>query len=87
MNIEKYRELIGFEGTVLELSNKLVALGCEDICEFGNWDDILVSNSVIVAVDLCGEEHVEVFFDVLHYNGSDESVVATEILVDRIEEY
>ncbi|WP_297994163.1 hypothetical protein [uncultured Clostridium sp.] len=42
LNIKIFQnELIGFEGSIIELSEKLVNLGCEDISWFGNWVQLL----------------------------------------------
>lgn len=62
VNLEKFKSLIGEELTVIELSNYLTDLGCEDICEFGNWSDLLDDGDVVVATDEFGEENIHIFF-------------------------
>lgn len=64
VNLELFKDLIGEEYSVIELSNKLTALGCEDICEFGNWSEIIESGDVVVAVDPQGDNHIQLFFEV-----------------------
>lgn len=80
-------ELVNFEGPIIELSNKLQALNCEDICEFGNWEEILESGSVIVATDEAGEEHIQIHFEVVESAGAEEVIEATVLKVTNIEEY
>ena len=80
-------DLIGSEFSILELSNKLQRLGCEDICEFGNWEEILKDGNVIVATDEHGEEHIKIDFEITHSNGEDEIIETTCILITDIEEF
>lgn len=82
---KKFYKLLGFEGSVLDLSNKLVALGCEDICEFGNWDEILDDKNVIVAMDECGDKHIQIYFDVTITSGEDEIVTASNVKITDFE--
>lgn len=84
---EKFNELIGYEGDIIDLSNQLVILGCEDICEFGNWADILDDGNVVVATDELGEEQIQMFFDVICKNNEDEAVEYTCIRVNKIEKF
>lgn len=63
-NLEQFKGLIGIEYSVIELSSELVSLGCEDICEFGNWEEILNDGNVVVATDEEGENHIQIFFKV-----------------------
>ena len=84
---EKFSKLINYEGSIINLSNELQILGCEDICDFGNWNEILDSGDVVVATDEYGEEHIHIFFEVLYRNGEDEVVEATEIKIIKIEEF
>jgi len=46
----KYKELIGFEGNITELSNKLQALDCEDICYFGNLSELMDDGNIVGVV-------------------------------------
>ena len=80
-------DLIGCEFSILELSNKLQRLGCEDICYFGNWEEILEDGNVIVATDEHGEEHIKIDFEITHSNGEDEIIETTCILITDIEEF
>lgn len=83
---KKFEQLIGFEGSVIELSNKLVDLGCEDICGFGNWDEILDDKNVIVATDACGEEHIQISFNVtIAAAEEDEVITASYVKINNIE--
>lgn len=88
-NIETFKnELIGKEFDIIELSNKLQDLGCEDICEYGNWDEILKSGSVIVATDLENyEEHIKIEFYIVTEAGEDEIIIATTIKITDISEF
>lgn len=83
----EFKELIGYEGSIIDLSNELQALGCEDICDFGNWEEILESGDVVVATDELGEEHIQIFFEVITRNANDEVIEATYIKVTNIEEF
>lgn len=83
----EFKELVGFEGSIIELSNKLQALECEDICDFGNWSEILEDRNVVVAIDECGEKHIKLDFDVTITNGDDEIIEATNIKVTNVEEF
>lgn len=80
-------ELIGFEGSIIELSNKLQSLGCEDICEFGNWEELLNDKNVVVATDEEGENHIQIYFNVKFASGDDERVEATEIKITDVQEF
>lgn len=84
---KEFKELIGYEGSIIDLSNKLQNLGCEDICDFGNWSEILDSGDVVVAIDEQGEEHIQLFFDVVFKNGEDEVVEATIIKVTNVTDF
>jgi hypothetical protein len=81
------KELIGYEGTIIELSNKLQSMGCEDICEFGNWSEILDSGNVVVATEETGNEHIIITFDIINTAGEDEVIEATEIKITNVENY
>ena len=88
MKIEMLRnELINFEGSIIELSNKLQTLECEDICEFGNWKEILNDENVIVATDEEGEEHIQIHFEVVESAGDDEVIEATIVKITNVEKY
>ena len=84
---KEFKELIGYEGSIIDLSNKLQNLGCEDICDFGNWSEILDSGDVVVAIDEQGEEHIQLFFDVVFKNGEDEVVEVTIIKVTNVTDF
>ena len=84
---KEFLNLIGFEGSIIDLSNKLQNLDCEDICDFGNWAEILEDKNVIVATDKEGENHIQIFFDVVFSNSDDEVIEATEIKITSVEEY
>ena len=83
----EFLDLIMREYDIIELSNKLQSLGCEDICEFGNWEEILEDESVIVATDEQGEEHIKIDFEILRSNGEGEVIEATSILITGVEEF
>jgi len=84
---DKFKDLLGFEGSIIDLSNKLECLGCEDICYFSNWSEILEHRSVVVSTDECGDNHIKVHFDVTFTNGEDEVIEATNIKITNIEKY
>ena len=84
---KNFNELVGYEGSIIELSNKLVDLNCEDICEFGNWEEILEDGNVVVATDEFGEEHIQIFFDITFKNGEDEIIEATNIKIIKVENF
>lgn len=84
---EYFKTLIGFNGNIIDLSNELQEIGCEDICYFGNMQEILESKSMIVATDECGEENIQIFFKIISANGEDEDIEATCIEITNIEEY
>jgi hypothetical protein len=82
------KELIGYKGNIIELSNKLVSLGCEDICDFGNWDEIIDCGAVAVAIeDTGGLEHILISFDVIIKAEQDEKIEATEIKITDVERF
>ena len=83
----EFIELIGFEGSIIDLSNELQVLGCEDICYFGNWSEILDSGDVVVSIDDLGENHIHIFFDVVFPNGDDEVLEATIINIKNVVEF
>ena len=85
--LQAIMDLIGGEFSIIELSNKLQGLGCEDICEFGNWKEILKDGNVIVATDEHGEEHIKIDFEITCNNAEDEVIEATCILITDIEEF
>lgn len=87
-DIEKFEwDLIGFEGTLIDVSNKLVSLGCEDICYFGNWEEILLDKNFIVATDNYGDEHLQIYFDVIEEVGKDEIIESTIIKIIYFDEF
>lgn len=87
LNIKMYQnELIGFVGSIIDLSNKLVGLDCEDICEFGNWLELLEDKNVTVATDTCGNEHIQIYFEVIAEAGDGEIIESTNIkIIDVVE--
>ena len=85
--MERFEKLVNEEMSVIELSNKLQTLGCEDICDFGNWTEILKDGNVVVATDECGDNHIQIFFKITIESGEDEVVEATEIKITNIENY
>lgn len=62
--MEKFKYLINQEFVIDQLSRELISLGCEDIWMFDNWDEIIDSGVVIVAIDECGDNHIRIEFDV-----------------------
>ena len=58
-----------------------------NICEFGNWKEILKDGNVIVATDEHGEEHIKIDFEITCNNAEDEVIEATCILITDIEEF
>lgn len=85
--VEVKEELEGREYDIIELSNKLQGFGFEDICEFGNWKELLESECVVVAVQDDWEEHIQIDFKVIKENDKDEVCEATIIEVLDIYEY
>lgn len=87
--LEKFECLIGKEMDIIQLSNELYTIEnkVDDICDFGNWEEILESGSVIVAIDECGEEHIQIYFDVIFTAGEDERIEATIIKITNIEKF
>lgn len=79
-----FKNLIGFEGSIINLSNELQRLGCEDICYFGNWSEILETENVIVATEETGNEHIQIEFTVLFAAGEDEIAEATIIKINDV---
>lgn len=88
MNLEKFEKLIGQEMSVLELSNELQQLGCEDIGWFGNMKDLLDDGNMVVATDLAGEEHIQIYYDVTEMAKEGEEVTeASFVKITKIEEF
>ena len=85
--LQAIMDLIGGEFSILELSNKLQGLGCEDIYYFENWEEILKDGNVIVATDEHGEEHIKIDFEIVYSSGEDETIHATCIWITDIEEF
>lgn len=84
---EEFQTLIGFNGSVIDLSNELQSMDCEDICYFGNMEEILESGDMVVATDEYGDENIQIFFDVTAKNREDEVSEATIVHITNIEEY
>ena len=88
MNIETIKnEILGREFSIIELSNKLQALRCEDICDFGNWNEILKDGNVIVADLKNYEDHVQIFFNIEVEASEDEHITATIIKITDVTEF
>ncbi len=88
MNLEKFEKLIGQEMSVLELSNELQQLGCEDIGWFGNMGDLLDDGNMVVATDLAGEEHIQIYYNVIaKADENEESISASIVEITKIEEF
>ena len=88
MNLEKFAGLVEEEMSVLELSNELQALGCEDIGYFGNMKDLLKDGNMVVATDENGEEHIQIYYDVtIMADENEESVHASFVKITAIEEF
>lgn len=92
LDLNKYSELVGLEMSILELSNELQSLDCEDICNFGNLREIIEGGDVVVTTDInndeiCGLEHIQVYFTVTIEASDDEDIIATQVKIDKIEEF
>lgn len=88
MNIETIKnEILGKEFSIIELSNKLQALGCEDVCDFGNWDEILKDGNVVVADSKNYENHIQIFFDIEALASEDEHITATIIKITDVTKF
>lgn len=42
---------------------------------------------MVVATDQCGEEHIQIFFEIIFEAGEDEVIEATIIKIVKVEEY
>ncbi len=88
LNIKKFQnELIGFEGSIFDLSERMIVLGCEDICCFGNWAELLEQKNIVVAIDEFGDEHIQIYFEIIIEAGEDEIIEATNIKIIDVEEF
>lgn len=88
MNLESVKCLEGEVYGITELSNLLVADGFEDICEFGDWEQLLEDGNVVVGYGECCEEHIQIYFDVeIMANLEEESATASYIRITEIREY
>ena len=88
MNIETIKnEILGNEFSIIELSNKLQALRCEDICDFGNWAEILKDGNIIVADSKNYEDHIQIFFDIEVLASEDEHITSTIIKITDVAEF
>ena len=86
--MKKFGDLINKEIDIIELSNELIKSGCEDICEFDNWANILNDGNVIVATDDHGENHIQIHFNItILANEQEEDIKASEIKITNIEEW
>lgn len=79
--------MIKKELSIIELSNELMNMGCEDICRFGNWNELLNDGNVVVATDECGENHIQIFFTTVATAGEDEVIESSIIRIDNIEKF
>lgn len=86
MNIIK-NDLIGFEGTIIKLSNKLTRLGFEDVCCFGNWEELLEDGNAVVSCDNDSENAIQIYYNVVTQAGKDEVIEATIIEITDVEEF
>ena len=83
---KNFESLIGFEGSVIEMSNKLQTMGCEDVCWFSNWDELLEGGNVIVAIETEHyEEHIQIYFQLQCEAGEDEAIEASIIKIMDID--
>ena len=83
-----FKELLeGNEWSVMQLSNVLIEEGCEDICDFGNWEELLNDGNVVVATDENREELIQVFFDVIIKAEEDEVIEASIIRINDVIEF
>jgi hypothetical protein len=88
MKLEKFAGLVGKEMSVLELSNELQQLGCEDIGYFGNLKDLLEDGNMVVATDDQGEEHIQIYYDVTVMADENEEVTEASIVkITQIDEF
>lgn len=88
MNINKFEQLVGKELNLIELSNELEALGCEDICNFGNLEDLLDDGNMVVATDNNGDEHIQIYYEVIcKANIEEEAISASIVKIGNIEEF
>lgn len=90
---KEFKELIGYEVSIIDLSNKIYKIGqkvgavVDDICDYGNWSEILESGDVVVAIDEKGEQHIQIFFEVLFTNGEDEMIESTIVKITNVEDF
>ena len=88
MNLEKFAGLVEKEMSVLELSNELQKLGCEDIGCFGNLKDLLEDGNMVVATDDQGEEHIQIYYNVTAMADENEEVMEASIVkITQIDEF
>lgn len=88
VNLEKFNTLMGEEFTIIELSNYLIGLGCEDVCEFGNWSDLLNEGDVIVAIDEFADKNIHIFFKTVKFvDGGYQDIINSNIKILSIEEF
>lgn len=85
--LEVKEELEGREYNIIDLSNKLQGFGFEDICDFGNWREILESENVVVAVQGDWEEQIQIDFKIIKENDENEVCETTIVEILDIYEY
>ena len=73
----KFRE--GGEFTILEFSNLLQSLGYEDICDNGNLEEILQSESIVINSLFEGMIIIEYMLVEKHENIFDNIIVIIEV--------
>jgi hypothetical protein len=83
--VNRLDELVGFEGSIMELSKELIKFGCEDIYYFDNWGDILNEGNVLVDCDDSGNIHAAIDFEIVHHAGHNELVKDTIVRITEIE--
>lgn len=77
--------LVYFEGNIIELSNVLICLGYEDICEFGNWNEILDSGNVVVTKNESFTNEITIYFDIIGVAEAGKQAEETIIKITDIE--
>lgn len=84
---KEFMDLIGYEGSVLDFSNELQARGCEDICDFGNLEEIIESGDIVVAIDESLDRHIQIFFEVTASSDDEGFIDGTNIMITNVENY
>ena len=90
MNMKKFKKFIGEECTVLDLSNELIDLGCDDICNKGELSWLIKEeNSISVSTKEFDETYdsykeLNFNFKVIHDDEDINKVVVKIIDVEEI---